>query len=200
MSRWASSLNEAAADADDLRGCFLIDLAFDSGHVRACDAEFDLTFDGNTYFGVGQFAAFDGVEESLEFVAKGLRLTMTGVDTGLIGAIRTEKYQRRRATLYVAMLTQDNALVDTPEVVWSGYMDVMTLETGGPTSQIVLQCEHRLRNVPPYSRWSDGDQQGRSPGDQFFNMTHLVDGYVSNWGGKGTVFQPKPGGGYIPSK
>lgn len=192
-------MNQAAAELDDIRGCFLLDLVFDSGHVRACDAECDIVVGANTYVGVGEFGGFDAVEESTEFVAKGVRFTLTGVESGLMATIRTEKYQRRAAILYVAMLTSDNALVDTPEIVWSGYMDVMPLEVDGPAAQITLQCEHRLRNAPPFSRWSDADQQARVTGDKFFNLTHLVDGYTSSWGGKGTVFQPKPGGGYIPS-
>lgn len=199
MSRWISSLNQAAAELDDILGCFLLDIVFDSGHVRACDAECDIVVGANTYVGVGEMGGFDAVEESTEFVAKGVRFNLTGVESGLMATIRTEKYQRRAATLYVAMLTNQNALVDTPEVVWSGYMDTMPLEVAGPAAQIILQCEHRLRNAPPFSRWSDADQQGRSVGDKFFNLTHLVDGYTSSWGGKGTVFQPKPGGGYIPS-
>lgn len=198
-SRWVSSLNEAAAELDDVRGCFLLDLAFDSGHVRACDAECDIVVGANTYVGIGEFGTFDGVEEGVEFVARGIRFTLTGVDSALMSTIRTEKYQRRPATLYVAMLTEQNALVDTPEVVWSGYMDVMPLDVAGPEAQIIVQCEHRLRNSPPFSRWSDADQQARFTGDTFFNLTHMVDGYVSSWGGKGTVFQPRPGGGYVPS-
>jgi hypothetical protein len=198
VSRWTSSLNEAAADGDGILGCFLLDLAFDSGHVRVNDAGFDLPVGANTYVGVGAFGDFDGVEESVEFVARGVRYTLSGIDTGLISTIRTEKYKRRAGTLYVAMLTEQRALVDTPEIVWSGYMDTMQVEVSGASSQINLQCEHRLRNAPPFSRFSDADQKARSAGDRGFDLTHLVAGYKSTWGGRGTTWGPKPGGGYGP--
>jgi hypothetical protein len=198
VSRWVSSANEAAADGDNIRACFLLDLAFDSGHVRVNDGGIDLVVSGNTYYGVGSFGDFDGVEESVEFVARGVRFTLSGVDSGLISTIRTEKYKRRAATLYVAMLTEQVALVDTPEVVWAGFMDTMQLEQDGPQTQITLQCEHRLRNSPPFSRFSDADQKARSPGDRGFDALHLVAGYKSTWGGRGTTWGPKPGGGYGP--
>ena len=197
--RWTSSLNQAAAERDDIRGVFLIDLAFDSGHARANDGAADLVFGGNTYYQTGTFGTFDGCDESIEFVARGLRLDLSGADTGLIATIVNDVYQNRPATLYVGLLpTNSNDFVDTPEVVWSGYMDVMKIQGAKSTSHIVLQCEHRLRNSPPNSRWSDSDQKARSPGDRFFDICTLVEGFTSEWGNRGTTWGPKPGGGYGP--
>jgi hypothetical protein len=197
--RWASSANQAAAERDDIQGVFLLDLAFDSGHVRCNDSDAALEFGGNTYYGVGELGRFDGVEEAEDFVARGTRFELLGVDSGLISTIRNDVYQGRAATLYVGML-RDNSLqfVDTPEVAWSGFMDTMRIEKRGQVSRIILTCEHRLRSAPPFSRWSDADQKARSSGDRFFDLATLVAGFTSTWGGKGTTWGPKPGGGSGP--
>lgn len=196
--RWQSALNQAAAERDDIYGCWLVDLAFDSGHVRANDAGIDLSFGGNTFFGVGTFGTFDRVSESVQFVARGVRFELGGVDPGLIATIINDVYQGRAATLYCGLLNKDLTWVDDPEVFWAGYMDTMDIEPDGKESRIVLQCEHRLRSAPAYSRFSDADQKARSPGDRFFDLLHLVEGHTSTWGGKATAFNNKPGGGRVP--
>jgi hypothetical protein len=196
MSRWSSSLNAAAAERSSIIGCFLVELDFVSGFVRANDSAMNLSFGGNEFTGIGTFGSFDGVKEDIDGVAYGVRFELSGVDSGLIATIMTERYQGRPARLYVGMFDANHALVDTPEIVWSGQIDTMTIEHSGRESKIVLQCEHRLRNAPPVSRWCDAEQQTRSPGDRFFEFTPLVAGYTSSWGGKATVWSIKPGGGY----
>lgn len=199
MSRWVSATNEAAAERDQIRGAFLIDLAFDSGNVRANDSGADLSFGGNTYFGIGTFGGFDGIEESEKSVSVGARFTLTGVNSGIIASIRDNVYQNRPASLYVGMLAENsNDFVDTPELVWSGYMDTMTIEKRSHEARIILTCEHRLRSSPPKSRWSDADQQGRAANDRFFNLAPLVSSYHSKWGDRGSTYGPGPGGGVIP--
>jgi hypothetical protein len=203
MSRWASSLNQAAAELNNIRGCFLVDLDFPAGHVRATDSGIDMAFGGNTYIAVGGLGAFDGIEESVDFVARGCRMELGGVDTGIIATIVNEAtpYQGRAATIYVGMLDEQNRFVDTPEILWSGYMDTMKLSISGLEAKIIVNCEHRLRSAAPCSRWSDSDQQERyqtPTRDRFFQYTHLVAGYKSNWGGKSSGWNYKPGGGYSP--
>jgi hypothetical protein len=207
MSRWASIYNEAAADVDGLRGCHLLDLSFSSGHVFVTDAGIDMSFGGNTYVAVGGLGSFDGIEESVDFVARGCRMELGGIEPTLIATIISESdtYQGRPATLYVGMLDEQNAFIDTPEILWAGYMDTMKISMNRTddvvAAKIILTCEHRLRNTPPYSRWSDADQQERyqSPSrDRFFQYTAVAAGYKSNWGGRLTTWNYRPGGGYTP--
>jgi hypothetical protein len=200
MSRFVSSLNRAAIASSSIVGCFLVDFDFVSGHVRANDSAHDVSFGGNTYPGIGGFGTFDGVKEDVETVAHGVRFELSGVDSGLIATMTTERYQGRPAMLYAGFFDNNTQLIDTPELIWSGVMDTMTFEASEQESKIILQCEHRLRNAPPVSRWCDAEQKTKSPGDRFFEMLHLVAGYTSSWGGKPTSWSIKPGGGYnLPS-
>lgn len=203
MSRWASALNEAAAERDNIKGCFLLDLEFDSGHVRVNDSGAEVVFGGNTYFNTGQFGTFDEINESEEFVARGLRVTLSGVDSSIISTIKSEVYKNRPARLYCGLFAENStAFVADPELQWSGLMDVMKIEGTKHGSDIVtslvLQCEHRLRASPPNSRWADADQKARSFDDRFFNMLTMVSSYVGPWGERNTTYGPKPGGGYGP--
>jgi hypothetical protein len=193
--RWSSSLNQAAAELNHIGGFFAVDLDFSTGHVRANDSGIDFTWGGNTYFGVGDFGGFDSVQENIEAVARGVKFTLAGVDTGIISSIVGNVYQGRAATLYVGMVDPTSyALIDTPEIVWSGYMDTMKIVTEKDGSRIELACEHRLRNAPPYARFSSADQKARSAGDMFFDMLGFVANYRSNWGGKSSGWAYKPTG------
>jgi hypothetical protein len=196
--RFASALNRAAAALSSIRCAYLVDLDFGSGHARYNDSGMNLEFGGNTYFGTGGFGSFDGVTEDIDGVAYGVRFELSGVDSGFIATIRTERYQGRPALLYIGLFNEANVFVDTPELVWSGYMDTMDLKIKGKTSVIELNCEHRVRAAPPVARWSDAEQKMLNPGDKFFEFTPFVSGYVSSWGGKATQWSYKPGGGYQP--
>jgi hypothetical protein len=194
--RFASALNRAAVAAGNFVHSFLLDLAFDSGTVRVCDGGINIVVGANTYTGLGDFGTFDGVTEDIDQVAYGVRFELAGIDSGVIATLRTERYQGRAARLYCAFLDSNLALIDTPEDVWSGYMDYMDIEPGQDASKIVLNCEHRIRNAPPVSRFSNAEQQVLHSGDRFFEYLHLVSGYTSNWGGKSTSWKTGPGGGY----
>jgi hypothetical protein len=199
MSRWISPLNEAAAQRSNILGVWLLDLDFESGHVRANDSGANLLVGPHTYYGVGTFGTFDDIDEDSDFVARGKRFELGGVDPGLNATILSERYQGRSAKLYVGLLPERSmTFVDTPELRWAGYMDTMRISRSGKTKKIILQCEHRLRNAPEYSRFSDADQQGRSPGDRFFELLHIVEGYISSWGGKSTRWITGPGGKRTP--
>ena len=195
MSRWDLPANEAAAALSVVHGVWLVDLVFDSGHFRANDGGADIVVGGDTYYAVGSFGGHDGIEESVEFVARGVRLTLTGVDIALISTVANESVQNRPAALYVAMLSEQGQLIGTPQLFWSGFMDTFDIEVAGAEAKLTIGCEHRLRNAPQYSRFADADQQGRSPGDRGFNMLHFVEGYTNTWGGKQTIYNYH-GGGY----
>ncbi len=183
MSRCADSNNQAAAELDAIRGCWLLDLAFTSGHVRVNDSMQDVIVSGNTYIGVGGFGTFDGFEESVEFVARGMRFELGATDSALANTVVTEQYQCRPATIYVAMLDENYQLIGAPEARWSGFMDTMSIQISGPEAKYTLSCEHRMRNAPKFSRWADADQQDRSAGDRFFIMLPMVAGFSTSWGG-----------------
>lgn len=201
--RWTSALNEAAAELDEILGAFFIDMDFVSGNVRVNDGGHDVVWGGFNWFGIAQFGSFQAAEESVEFIARGERYELNGVNPDLIATICAERYQGRPVTRYVGLFDPSGALIDTPEVCWTGFMDTMDIEAGpadngGSGSRILLTAEHRLRAMPPFARFSDADQKAKFTNDRFFNQSLFVETYVSQWGDKQTTYGPKPGGGYGP--
>ena len=188
MTRVASSTNNTALQAQNIRLFIAADLDFVSGHVRAHDGIGDVTFSGNTYSGIGKFAGIDVAEESINVIAKPVVLTISGIDSSIIATAVTEQYQGRTATLYLGLQDVDTgALLDTPEVLWEGRMDVMTVQLGPSTGSVKLNCEHRLRREPRIARYTDADQQLAYSGDLFFNLVGKILGFKGTWGNKGVA-------------
>jgi hypothetical protein len=218
VSRIVSGDNAAEAAKVSVAMVVLAELDFSSGIVRVHDGVGDLTFsallrmeDGDnlqteasenialegsseTFLGIGQFGGIDLVDESIEVIARSITLTLSGVDSSLVATTMTENYQNRDVTIYLGFLNStDRTLIDTPEVVWEGRMNQMSLNIAKGVADIKLTCEYRLRREPRIARFTNEDQQTIFPNDQFFDLTYAIPGFVSQWGNRDATY-----GGRLP--
>lgn len=183
MSRFASALNTAAAEKRQVRMFLAVDLDFSSGHVRAHDGIGTYSWGGADYLGIGQLGSISLSEENTETVARPLSLTLSGVDSSLVTTTMTEIYQNRTAILYIGFIDlETNATIATPEIIWEGKMNQMSLSVQGPTCTIKLTCEYRLRREPRIARYTSADQTLVYSGDKFFDLVPQIPGYVGRWG------------------
>src|SRR5690606_26812575 len=113
-----------------------------------------LTWGSNDYSGVGAFGGIDIAEESIDLIARPIKLTLSGVPDNqlpadLVGTALDEVYQNRQAILYFGLVDNDsNQLIATPEILWEGVMDNMVVKLAEGHGSITLNCEHRLRREP----------------------------------------------------
>lgn len=188
MTRFVSTTNGTAADAEHVSLRLAVALDFPSGIVRAHDGLGTLTFGGFDYLGVGTFGGIEDVAEELETISRGVKMTLAIRDTAnvtpdLLTSAMTEAYQSRAATVYLCLINPDTgALVDTPETLWDGDMDVMTFRAEDGSAVLELTCEDELNREPRISRYTDQDQQRTYAGDKFFERLSKIDGYVTQWG------------------
>ena len=186
MSRVASSLNATELAKPDIQMSMAVDLAFPSGNLRLHDGPGPLTIGGNTYEGTGKVQILEKIEEGLEVIARPVQVLLSGVDASIISTVRTDKYQNKQVTIYLCLFNQTTGdLVDTPEVVWEGRMDVITIRLAKDEASILINCEHRLRREPRIARYTDQDQQIAYSGDRFFDLTPKINGFPPRWGTKG---------------
>lgn len=195
MSRWASSANATEALKGATHGVFMADLDFASGMIRAHDGAGTVIWNGNEYLGGGQLLGFDQIEESLDYVPRGVTLRCSGVAASIISTAMTEIYQGRAVTIYLALLDDKLQLIDTPETVWAGVMDTMYIELDQGEGSISVACEYRIRREAEGTRYTDQDQRLRAADDSFFDLIHLIPGYRATWGEKTASFSNGPGGG-----
>jgi hypothetical protein len=195
VTRWTSATNQTEAAKPAIYLVTLCDLAFDSGTIRVHDGVGPLSFGGNTYLGVGSYGAFDIVDEGIDNIARGVRLTLSGVEPSLISTVMTETYQGRTVTLYLGILAEDLTFVATPEELWSGRIDTMKITLDQSVASISVSCEYRLRKEPVIARYTDTDQRLAYSGDRFFDLTQKIPQFKATWGDKPSSYG---GGGGSP--
>ena len=184
MTRWSSSINSTEADQVSVTIATLIELDFVGGFIRVHDGIGSLTYNGESYDGVGVYAGVDGIAEDIEVSPKGLTLTLSGIPQDMAPDVLAETgYQNRRCTLYIGLLNKDTgAWIDTPEILWEGFMDYMELSGSEGQLKISLHIEDELRREPPMAWYTDEDQQTRYSGDRFFSDLPNVQIYRATWG------------------
>lgn len=188
MTRFNSSANETAASQARLCMAIAVDLDFPSGHLRLHDGPGPLTIGGNTFEGTGKVQLLDKIEESIEVIAKPVKMVLSGVDASIIATARAGGYQGRQVIIYLALFDNDTGnLVDTPEIAWEGRMDTISIRLGRDEASLTLNCEHRLRREPLIARNTDADQQLAYPGDRFFDLVGKIPGFRGTWGVKGVA-------------
>ena len=196
MTRWTSATNEATAAEQSIILVIFASLAFPGSPdatQRIHNGVGTLTWGGYDWSGVGHFGGVGEISESLDPIAVPVDLTLSGVDPDWISDAMTTQYHGQDVALYIGMIDRTTgALVATPEMVWDGYMDVMTIEVGAGSAQITLRCENNLRKHPLPSRYTDEDQQLIHPGDTFLSHLHTI-GRRGNWGSANVYWGPAPG-------
>jgi hypothetical protein len=169
---------------------FLFFADFPSGAVRAWTGFGNLTFDGDTYIGVGDFGGVERVDESTDLRANGCRFTLSGIPSSLLSAALADDYQGRTCSLFLGVLDlSSGALIADPYQVFSGRMDVMTIEDGADTASIGLDAENRLIDLyrPRETRYTNEEQQTLFAGDVGLEYVTGLQEKPINWGTASTV-------------
>lgn len=153
-----------------------VELMFDTGALRIWSGGEDKTIEGNTYTGTGSLLAVSGIEESDNLSAPGASITLSGLDSTLVSLAIQEPYQNRPCRI---LLGSGNSFFE----IFSGFMDVMTIEDSGDTCIISVTVESRLilldRKVP--LRYTQETQNTRYPGDTFFSYVASLQDKRVEW-------------------
>ncbi len=186
MTRYASATNETEAAKTAVHVRMLAALDFPSGVVYVNDGTTDIDYDSHTYLGIGTFGRVEPIQEDDKVTPSQVKLTLAGIPNEVIGSAMTEAYQGRDVTLYWGFIdAATGAWVDTPETLWAGVMDVMTVTLGPRESTVELVCDDPDYTQPFVRRYTLEDHQLDYAGDKFFEFVSYIPGFRSMWGAKG---------------
>lgn len=199
MSRFASSLNETAC-ANNQPLCHFADFDWPTGRLRITDWPGTVTWGGNSWLGVGTFGGLGAIQESLDYVAASVQALLyigDNVDDAVVASAMNDRFQGKAAAFYIGWFADNGQLVDTPETLWAGRLDTMTMDF--VQNVLSVTCEYRLRKEPPTARMTDEDQRSRFTGDVYFELISTIPQYVSHWGeAQQTYYGGLPGGRVRP--
>ena len=184
MSRSLSTEMQAVASAELLRPIYLIDMEFTSGDVYFWSGVGNLTFNSNSYIGAGDLLSIGSVSETAELQANGATVTLTGIKQSLVTIARDEPYQGRPLTIRLGALDDSGDLIASPVIIFSGFMDVMTISDSGDSSTISISVENKLIAFERSSvrRYTNEDQKIDHPSDKGFEFVTKIQEKEIIWG------------------
>lgn len=182
MNRLIDAVAAAALRSSHVPYLFFVQMDF-SSPLRVCSAAYDIAWNGYMWLGLGTLGGLEPIEEQASLEATGVRLTLTGVPTSVIGISLAEQYQGRPCQIWFAPLRADMQLVAQPIRLFSGRMDTMDTEVGD-TATITVTAESRMVSWDKarVRRYNNEDQQNRYPGDRGFEFVSQMVEKNLLWG------------------
>ena len=134
---------------------YFVELQFKSATAYLSTANFNIDWGGNTWLGFGEVGAISDVQqtESMETSSVTFTLNIAQLEWLAIALGDVDEYRGRVAKIYMCPLTSNYQLIDTPVLVWKGYMDTMGAGISGEEGSISLKCEssaYGLKRLPTY--------------------------------------------------
>ncbi len=192
MSRTIDSGLLTALTGNSVEPYYAVELMFDTKTITGVDGNpIDVgplrlwtglgnrTIGGETYIGTGALLNIAAAEEVGDLSAKGMVLTLTGLDSSIVSIALQEPYQRRKAKVYLGEQSV------TPVVeIFSGFMDTMQISDEPETATVVLTIESKLVELERSRNWryTDESHKARYSGDSFFSFVQDIQDQQVAWG------------------
>ena len=192
--------------ADIVRPAYFVRMVFDSSVLNIWNGIGDLAFGGNTYTGTGDLLSISQITETSDIQATGINVSLTGIKTSFIAMAKDQDYQGRALTVSLGAFDASGSLIADPVIVFSGFMDTMTISENGAYSTISISVENKLIAFErsKVRRYTAEDQKIDHPTDKGFEfVTAIVQKDIiwgrptgASGGGQGT---PGHGSGVNPN-
>lgn len=173
----------AALQQPNLQMAVFVSMAFKTGTVNIWSGAGTVSWQGITWTGIGSLLGLEGFEEGTTVMARGITITLSGLDPTLLADAMTDFQLGLPVTVYLGFynsgVLNGNALIS-----WSGRMDQPTISVSGTEAHIAINCESRLldMNVPSDRRYTLQDQQMTWPGDLGFQFVQDIQEVNIAWG------------------
>jgi len=174
MSRGVTAALNTQLTSSSLQPFLAVRMAFQTGDLRLWTGYNDITIDGDTYTGSGTLMSISPAEETAAVEAKGASIMLSGIPTDVVSLALSQNYQNRRCIIYFGCLSS-GAVVADPYPIFTGSMDVMTIDEGSETVSIGLSVESRLIDLERARnrRYTSEDQKQIYPND--LGLDFVVD-------------------------
>ncbi|BCH32643.1 hypothetical protein MesoLjLc_45730 [Mesorhizobium sp. L-8-10] len=174
----------AQLSAGVVRLDLLVEFQFASGTERVWNGNSELTTSGNLWKPMFRAGRIEGIGISGGTASETVTFTLNGLpgqspDFLAKALEETPEVEQQFVIVYLQLFDEDWQPVGAPIGIWWGFMQPPKVsrtpmqDIEGGTQAITLVAENAFfnRSRPPNGRYTDRDQQTRSPGDKFFQFT-----------------------------
>jgi hypothetical protein len=188
VARNLTAAQIAEITAQNLRPVLFCQLLFTSGFIYLWTGVGTISWNGQTWTGVGSLGTISPIPETSDLAAVGVKLGLSGIPASLITSALGEVRQGNPVTIYQGFLTPAGGVIATPNNAWQGRMDVCEISEQADTAIITLTAESRMLdlNRSRERRYEKQDQAIDFPGDLGFDYVPGLQEMSIVWG-KATV-------------
>jgi len=172
-----------ASVAEHLRAVLLAKLEYSSGNVNAHTGAGSLTFNGDTYTGVGTLGKVSSVEETAELQSNKLGLSIAATENAQVSRALGEHYQGRAATLFLGLLNASYQLISDPITLFKGRMDNQVITLGRtPGIEVTIESIMADWERPGIRRYNAADHKIYFPQDKGLDYVEQAVEKEIYWG------------------
>lgn len=154
---------------------------FNSGTIHLWSGVGDIVWNGNTWNGAGQLLSISEIRETVDVVAASVQIGLSGLPSSLVSLALNDVRQGRKGRLWLGFINSSGAIIADPYQIFTGLLDVPTMDETGETANLTLSYENRLVGLLTANdrRYTPEDQHVDFPGDSGFdNVAGLQDAQI----------------------
>ena len=177
----------AAIQSNNIAPAIFCSILFQTGAVYLWSGYGPISWNGQTWQGIGSLGTVTVVEEGADVTARGVVLSLSGFDPNLINLLLTELKIGAPANLYLGMFSLSPvALLADPIPVWAGRTDQPIIDVSATLGSISINCENRLLDLNRVSarRYTNDDQHMDYPQDRGMEFVYSIQEVIISWGAK----------------
>jgi hypothetical protein len=142
-----------------------------------------INWNGQNWSGVGQLGSLSNIPDNSTVEAKGIMLTLSGIDATLLPEGEFNYGLGLPATIWLGFFN-NGVLIANPVIAFQGRMDQPQFDVAGTAITLSINCEDRLMdmNAPVDRRYTQDDQQRDWPGDLGMQFVPSIQEMTLYWG------------------
>ncbi len=182
MARNLSTQMIQAITSNEVVPCILVDLTLTTGVTHIWSGVGSISYNGNTYAGVGSLGSIGDVTEGVDVKAEGTSITLSGIDPSLMQDSLNDIQLGAPVTLWFAIF--ENGAITAAQVLYTGTVDRPVIPVSPESISITLALENRMLNLqrPSNRRYTSSDQRYLYPDDIGFHWVELLSDMALRWG------------------
>ena len=192
MARSIGSSFDTQISSNSVRPFFAFKIGYSTDQLRIWTGYHTITIDSEDYIGGANLIDLDSVNESADLKATGIAIGLTGLDSSILSSAISQVANGVPAELYFGVLTTTGSgasasttVVDTPYLLFEGFLDEINISDTGATSDITFTIENKMVMLekPIDRRYTDQDQKNLFAGDKGLEFVADIQLKAIAWGG-----------------
>ena len=184
MARNITSAFDAQLQGEVISPVLFIEIELNSSTEYMWTGLGPVTWDGKVWQGVGNLLGVSAVQESSEFRANGVSISLSAVPLSQIALALNEMKQNKPVMVYFGLLDESEQIVLDPYRQFKGRLDVPKISDDGESATISVRVESRAVDLERARtrRYTQEDQAARYPNDKGFEYVPGLQDKTFKWG------------------